>query len=1389
MCRSALLFEMATPPKRPSRRWPIALAMGIAGMPVAALVVAWAAVRSEAGTRWLLAQVPGLEASGVRGSLLGESLAVDRLHWQGTSQQPTLQIDGLRWHAPAWRVDPHAGAWVALGLQRLQATRVQWRSPAEPLAASAPSQLRLPFALGVDALQIDELQVDAQSLRSVQGRVQLGAREGSEHRVDVESLQFARARASGIARIAADAPMVLAIDLQASAVGGTPWQASLQASGPLAAFDVKAQLRGDASAGAQAPRLDAQARIEPFAAWPIGTLQATTQDLDLAALASGAPQTRLRGEAQVQSAGLDTPGRVSLTVENTLPGRWDARRIPVRQLALTLRGTPRQLDRLDIERVDALLHDERAGAGRLDGRGRWEGARLQLQLQARLVQPDRLDTRAGPMTLSGPLALDLTGVPVPTQRGAATPAAPWRMRVQADLAGSVGSRTVPVRAEFGADIAADEFDLTRFIVSSGDASASGRLRWQRSGVAAQREWALRGDGELARFDPLVWWPGEAGSAWARGGHRLDGRWQLDLRLPDRAPALARRDAVAAAQTLRGQAALQLDDSRLAGVPFSTALQLRADSSRLGLAATAHAAGNRVALDGQLAERGADDRWQLDLQAPALAELQPLLNLLGGAVASPVQGLRGELRGSAQLAGRWPVVRTEGQAHVRALVWRATRIEQGDLNWRLEPGDAGALQLQATLTNGQQGEQRVDVLQASIDGTRADHELRLQVDSPLRPPAWTEPLLGATTGGLRAVLEGQGRWQSEPGGGRWRALQAALRVGARQDQAAPWLEVSGLQAEIALDPGGVPRHARLAPGRAGLPGGAALRWTDAEWRAGAPGAGDIPGADSLRLHGELEPLAIAPLLAKLQPDLGWAGDLTLAGRLDIRAEQRFDADIVVERAAGDLRIADESGAAQMLGLTDLRLAFTAHDGLWQFAQGAAGRQLGEMAGSQVVRTDASLRWPARDAPLEGVVEMRVANLGAWGVWVPPGWRLGGSLQLSGELGGRFGAPEVRGRLRGSALSVRNALQGVGISDGELEATLDGAVARVQRFEFKGGDGQLRLAGEAALGENPSATLQMQAERFRVLGRIDRRLVTSGQAELRLTREQLKLDGQFRFDEGFIDFSRGDAPSLDDDVRVARPPGNGGAAATAEREARPVPAPLRNAQVTLAIDLGEQVQVRGRGLDARLRGDLRLATPGGRLAVNGTVRAVSGTYLAYAQKMSIERGELVFTGAAENPRLDIIAVRPNIDARVGVAVSGTLANPRVRLFSEPEMTEIDKLSWLVLGRPSDGLGGTDTALLQRAAVALLAGEDQAPTDQLLQQLGISDFSLRQTEGTTRETIVSLGRQLSQRWYLGYERSVNATTGTWQLIYRVAQRVTVRAQSGVESALDVIWSWRWN
>jgi translocation and assembly module TamB len=228
--------------------------------------------------------------------------------------------------------------------------------------------------------------------------------------------------------------------------------------------------------------------------------------------------------------------------------------------------------------------------------------------------------------------------------------------------------------------------------------------------------------------------------------------------------------------------------------------------------------------------------------------------------------------------------------------------------------------------------------------------------------------------------------------------------------------------------------------------------------------------------------------------------------------------------------------------------------------------------------------------------------------------------------------------------------------------------------------------------------------------------------------------------------------------------------------------------LRVGLGEKLRVRGHGLDTGLRGELRITSPGGRLAVDGTVRAVDGTYAAYGQKLVIDRGQVSFSGSVENPRLDIEATRPNLDVRVGVAITGTPGNPRVRLFSEPELSEIDKLSWLVMGRASDGLGRTDTALLQRAALALLAGEGSSPTDELTKAIGLDEISVRQSDGEVRDTVISLGKQLSRRWYVGYERGLNATAGNWQLIYRIAQRFTLRAQSGLDNSLDLIWTWRW-
>jgi translocation and assembly module TamB len=592
--------------------------------------------------------------------------------------------------------------------------------------------------------------------------------------------------------------------------------------------------------------------------------------------------------------------------------------------------------------------------------------------------------------------------------------------------------------------------------------------------------------------------------------------------------------------------------------------------------------------------------------------------------------------------------------------------------------------------------------------------------------------------------------------------------------ADWLDARDLSAELHFDAAGHLDRLQAAAGRLRLAEAVDLRWDEVlvDTRGALP---------RIQLRAEVDAFSVAPLLARLQPNMGWGGDLQIGARIELDAAERFEADVLIERRDGDLRIASDTGV-QSLGLSDLRLAMTARDGRWTLAQALAGTSLGEAAGAVSLQTTPERRWPAPDTPINGVLQARVANLGVWGAWVPAGWRLSGELATSATIEGTFGAPEYTGEVRGSNLGVRNLLQGINVGPGEVLVVLKGATASIERFSLRSGEGSLDITGGADFGAAPNARLAIDAQRFRLLGRVDRQLIVSGQGELLLRAGQVKLDGSLGIDEGLFDISSSNAPTLDSDVTVRRAGDE-----EPDLDAAAMSRPRREAQVSVEIDLGQQLRLRGRGIDTGLRGRLNVSTPGGRLTVRGTINTEDGTYAAYGQRLQVERGVVAFTGPVDNPRLDILALRPNLDVRVGVAITGTAQSPRVRLYSDPDMSDTDKLSWLMLGRASDGLAGTDTALLQRAALALLAGEGEAPTDTFLRNLGLDELSVRAGDGDARETVITVGKQISRRWFVGYERGINAATGTWQLIYRVAQRFTLRAQSGDSNSIDLIWIWR--
>jgi translocation and assembly module TamB len=195
------------------------------------------------------------------------------------------------------------------------------------------------------------------------------------------------------------------------------------------------------------------------------------------------------------------------------------------------------------------------------------------------------------------------------------------------------------------------------------------------------------------------------------------------------------------------------------------------------------------------------------------------------------------------------------------------------------------------------------------------------------------------------------------------------------------------------------------------------------------------------------------------------------------------------------------------------------------------------------------------------------------------------------------------------------------------------------------------------------------------------------------------------------------------------------------------------------------------------------------VTGVVRTEEGRYRAWGQALDVETGLVRFNGPYDNPALDILAIRPNISVRAGVQVTGSAQAPRVRLYADPDLPDAEKLSWVVLGH-SAASGGSEAALLQQAALALLGGQGGGAGG-IAKRLGVDEIGIKgPTQGEDASAAaLTVGKRISSALYVTYEHSLSGTLGTLYLFYDLSRSLTLRGQTGVTNALDLVYTLRYD
>ncbi|MDO9115514.1 MAG: translocation/assembly module TamB domain-containing protein [Polaromonas sp.] len=836
--------------------------------------------------------------------------------------------------------------------------------------------------------------------------------------------------------------------------------------------------------------------------------------------------------------------------------------------------------------------------------------------------------------------------------------------------------------------------------------------------------------------------------------------------------------------------LRADDAELAGT-LEVQPAARSGKGRLDLTAPGLAA----QVQGELqATRGAG---KLSLRGRDAAQALRWLQRLPGAPAALQQA---SASGSAELQlswqGGWRDPALQASLSLPALDWRSSAAPANtSANKTTTPASPAApavvLQFRA--------------VQATLSGRLSQAELKLQgrLEQQQRRYALQLAASGGRSGPAPASLAA---WTTAP----WQALVQQLQVSVEDPAlgAGAWrlatqkavpLKWTPTSAGGALE-AGAGQALLSAPARAAAAGPASqatLAWQPVRWRAG-----------ELLTAGTLTGLPLAWLELFAGPQLagaGLAGDLVFDGQWDAALGNTLRLKASLARSRGDLTVQAETaqGSATRVaaGVKEARLTLDSQgDALtlglrWDSER--AGSADGQLT-TRLARSNAGWAWPA-DAPLNGRLRAQLPRIGVWSVLAPPGWRLRGSLAANIALSGNRAEPQLAGTLQADDLALRSVVDGIEFGKGTLRATLDGTRMRISEFTLQGAGGQgtgglLRAKGEAGwIDGKPEVRLDARLERLRASLRTDRELTVSGDLQASLVGRAASLTGRLLIDQASILLPDESTPQLGDDVVVRSSSGAAaGKKAPAEAHA-PAAAPAgqdgRSLNLAVQIDLGQDFRIRGKGLDTRVQGTLALSGESlGSARLNGTVRTVGGQYRAYGQRLDVEQGQLRFTGAIDNPTLDILAIRPNLTQRVGVQITGTALLPRVRLYAQPELSDAEKLSWLVVGRASAS-GGAEAALLQQAAIALLGSKAGGMSGGLAASLGLDELSFRgassNTDGSAAQGAVTLGKRFSRNFYAAYERSLSGALGTLYLFYDLSQRFTLRAEAGQQSAVDLIYT----
>jgi translocation and assembly module TamB len=408
-----------------------------------------------------------------------------------------------------------------------------------------------------------------------------------------------------------------------------------------------------------------------------------------------------------------------------------------------------------------------------------------------------------------------------------------------------------------------------------------------------------------------------------------------------------------------------------------------------------------------------------------------------------------------------------------------------------------------------------------------------------------------------------------------------------------------------------------------------------------------------------------------------------------------------------------------------------------------------------------------APLaaDGEVDMKIngkTDMGLMNAFLEArGQHASGQLDIDATVTGNVAAPQITGTLDLKNGKINDYGRGVSLTDITAQIVGDEGTLQIKSFTAAAAPGTVSMSGSVGiLQKGIPVDLQLTARNAQPL--VSKLITSNLNADLTIkgtARERLDVAGSMHLNRTLIGIPNGlplNVAVLDVRRRGTKKP--------AVRE-KPLVIGLN-----VAVQAPDEILVQGRGLDARMRGDLQISGTTESPLVSGGFDLERGTFSLATGRLNFTEGRVSFNGAGLqnkiDPTLDFTAQATIGDTTVIMRITGLADAPVFDFSSNPAGKQQDDIMALLLfGAPTQQLTPLQLAQVG-AALASMSGVGGSnslnPLVKIQKSLGLDRLSIG--AGTTNPQTgqdsgasIEAGRYVSKRVYIEGKQT---TAGTSQL-----------------------------